>query len=42
VDAKVCNRTGYQYGVEFLAVDQVQRQRVAQLRMHLESCASHG
>ena len=42
VDAKVCNRTGYQYGVEFLAVDQAQRQRVAQLRMHLESFASHG
>lgn len=42
VDAKVCNRTGYQYGVEFLAVDQVQRQRVAQLRMHLASFASPG
>ncbi|MGZ4733716.1 MAG: PilZ domain-containing protein [Terriglobales bacterium] len=39
VDAKICNRTGYHYGVEFLAVDPAQRQSVAQLRMHLASFA---
>ena len=32
VDAKICNRAGYHYGVEFLAVDSAQRQSVAQLR----------
>ena len=39
VGAKICNRTGYHYGVEFLAVDNSQRQSVAQLRMHLASFA---
>lgn len=42
VDAKICNRTGYHYGVEFLAVDNSQRQSVAQLRMHLSSFAIVG
>ena len=37
VDARICNRTGYHYGVEFLAVDNAQRQSVAQLRQHLSS-----
>ena len=39
VEAKICNRTGYHYGVEFLAVDNTQRQSVDQLRMHLASFA---
>jgi PilZ domain len=39
VDAKICNRTGYHYGVEFLAFDSLQRQSVDQLRMHLTSFA---
>jgi hypothetical protein len=39
VDAKICNRTGYLYGVEFLAIDNSQRQSVDQLRMHLASFA---
>ncbi len=39
VDAMICNRTGYHYGVEFLAVDHAQRQDVAQPRMHLASFA---
>src|SRR5271166_2861901 len=37
VDAKICNRSGYHYGVEFLASDNAQRQSVDQLRMHLAS-----
>ncbi len=39
VDARICNRTGYHYGVEFLAVDSRQRDSVALLRMHLASFA---
>jgi PilZ domain len=39
VEAKICNRAGYHYGVEFLAVDNTQRQSVDQLRMHLASFA---
>ncbi len=35
VDAKICNRSGYHYGVEFLTIDHAQRQSVAQLRLHL-------
>ncbi|MGC2186116.1 MAG: PilZ domain-containing protein [Terriglobales bacterium] len=35
VDAKICNRTGYHYGVEFLTIDNAQRQSVCQLRLHL-------
>lgn len=42
VDAMICNRTGYHYGVEFLAADNAQRQSVAQLRMHLVSFAIVG
>lgn len=37
VAARICNRTGYHYGVEFLAIDNAQRQSVAQLRQHLAS-----
>ena len=37
VAARICNRTGYHYGVEFLAIDSAQRQSVAQLRQHLSS-----
>lgn len=39
VDARICNRTGYHYGVEFLAADQTQQQCVDQLRLHLSSFA---
>jgi len=39
VEAKTFNRTGYHYGVEFLAIDNSQRQSVDQLRMHLASFA---
>jgi PilZ domain len=39
VDARICNRTGYHYGVEFVAVDSRQRDSVALLRMHLASFA---
>ena len=42
VDAMIRNRTGYHYGVEFLAVDNAQRQSVAQLRMHLATFAIVG
>ena len=41
VEAKVCNRAGYHYGVDFLAIDTVQRQCVDQLRMHLASFCHH-
>ena len=37
VAARICNRTGYHYGVEFLDIDNAQRQSVAQLRQHLSS-----
>jgi hypothetical protein len=42
VSAKICNRTGYHYGVEFLAIDNIQRKNVAQLRLHLASFAILG
>jgi PilZ domain len=42
VDAKICNRSGYHYGVEFLAVDNAQRENVAQLGLHLASFAFVG
>ncbi|MGH9503460.1 MAG: PilZ domain-containing protein [Terriglobales bacterium] len=35
VDAAIRNRTGYHYGVEFLAVDHAQRQQVTRLRSWL-------
>lgn len=37
VDARICSRTGYHYGVEFLAIDQEDKQSVVQLKMHLSS-----
>src|SRR4051794_12359788 len=40
VDARICNRTGYHYGVEFVADDYRQRDSVALLRMHLASFAT--
>ena len=40
VDATVCNRVGYNYGVEFLTVSDSQRQRVEQLRKHLPTMAA--
>ena len=39
VEAKVCNREGYNYGVEFLADNSTQKQDAAQLRRHLSSLA---
>jgi hypothetical protein len=42
VDAMICNRTGYHYGVEFLVVDNAQKQSVALLRLHLVSFAIVG
>jgi hypothetical protein len=39
VDARICNRAGYHYGVEFLAVDRRQWDSVALLRLHLVSFA---
>lgn len=35
VDATVCNRTGYNYGVEFLTGSDTQKERVEELRRHL-------
>jgi PilZ domain len=40
VDARICNRTGYHYGVEFLVAEKAQQQSVAELRQHLTSFAS--
>ena len=39
VEAKVCNREGYNYGVEFLTDNSTQKQDAAQLRRHLSSLA---
>ena len=39
VEAKVCNREGYNYGVEFLTDNSTQEQDAAQLRRHLSSLA---
>lgn len=38
-EERLRNRTGYHYGVEFLALDSAQKQSVAQLRLHLSSFA---
>jgi hypothetical protein len=40
VDARICNRSGYHYGVEFMTLDHAQRQHVEHLRMHLASFAT--
>src|ERR1700720_3998317 len=37
VDARVCNRTGYTYGVEFLTDSSIRKQEAAQLLGHLSS-----
>ena len=37
VEARVCNRTGYDYGVEFLNSEPEQREGVAMFRNHLAS-----
>ena len=37
VDATICNRTGYNYGVEFLAASDTQKQRVGQFSRHLST-----
>ncbi len=40
VEARVSNRTGYNYGLEFVAESASQEQRVAQFRRHLSSLVS--
>lgn len=40
VDATVCNRTGYNYGVEFLTASDSQKQRVEELCRHLPTMAA--
>jgi hypothetical protein len=35
VEAKVCNRTGYTYGLEFLTETSTQQEQAAKLRNHL-------
>jgi PilZ domain len=35
VDATICNRNGYNYGVEFLIGNEGQKERVEQLHRHL-------
>jgi hypothetical protein len=37
VEARVCNRNGYNYGVEFLDNEPEQQEEVAQFRNHLAS-----
>jgi hypothetical protein len=37
VDATVCNRTGYNYGVEFLAASDNQKRRVEEFRRHMST-----
>jgi PilZ domain len=37
VEARVCNRSGYDYGVEFLDREPEQREEVAMFRNHLAS-----
>ncbi len=37
VEARICNRNGYNYGVEFLDAEPEQREEVAQFRSHLAS-----
>jgi len=40
VDATVCNRTGYNYGVEFLTASAAQKQRVEELHKYLPTMAA--
>lgn len=42
VDAMICNRAGYHYGIEFLARDSAQRESVELLRMHMGNFAIIG
>jgi len=37
VEAKICNRDGYNYGVEFVVDSAIQKQEVAQFCQHLSS-----
>ena len=37
VDAKICNRTGYTYGVEFLTDSSTRKQEADRIRNHLSS-----
>jgi hypothetical protein len=37
VDATICNRMGYHYGVQFLIFSESQKERVEELRRHLPS-----
>ena len=40
VEARVSNRTGYNYGLEFVTESASQKQQVAQFRQHLSSLVS--
>ena len=42
VDATICNRTGYNYGVEFVIASDSQKQRVEELRRHLPTLVAIG
>jgi hypothetical protein len=37
VEAKICNRTGYNYGLEFLTDTSIQKEQAAKLRSHLST-----
>ena len=39
VEAKVCNRTGYTFGLEFLVETSPQQEQAAMLRVHLATLA---
>jgi hypothetical protein len=41
VEARVCNRTGYNYGLEFLAETNAQEEQATKLRNHLSTLTSH-
>jgi PilZ domain len=40
VEARVCNRTGYNYGLEFVAQSNSQKQQLARFRHHLSRLVS--
>jgi hypothetical protein len=39
VEARICNRTGYQYGLELLTVTTDQKQQAQEFRKHLATLA---
>lgn len=40
VEARICNRTGYNYGLEFLTDTSTQQEQAAKLRNHLATLTS--